>query len=100
MILTDEKGNVVFKGGKKGKVEFAKNNPVVRQVITTASGQKVFIPVMMGSETTVEPLKDGTYKVVSRPVTNPPQEPKVTIMSEAELIENFGKYTPKLDVQV
>ncbi len=96
---TDENGDIVFKGRKKGKVEFAKDIPGVSQIITTTTGEKVPIPVYLGSQTYVKPLRNGMYKVVSRLVVNPPQKPSVTIMSEQELIEHFAKQAPKLDVK-
>ncbi len=95
----DEEGKVSFKGGKKGKVEFAKDDPTVRQYVITQSGQKIAIPVMLGSITTVKPLRNGTYKVISRLVTNTPQKPSVKVVSEAELIEMFGRQSSKIDIQ-
>ena len=40
-----------------GKVEFAKNNPYVSQVVTTSTGQKLEIPTMLGSQTKIKALK-------------------------------------------
>ena len=99
---TDENGDVVFKGNRKGKrgiVEIPKNDPSIRQIVITPSGEKVYVPVMLGSTTYVKPLSDGNYKVVSQAVVQPPQKPSVTIMSEEELIEHFAKYAPKLEVE-
>lgn len=99
---TDEEGNIAFKGADKGILKKT-GNPHVRQVITTSSGEKVIVPAMLGSETTVVPLNDGTYKVVTQAVVYPRPEPKVTIMTEDELVEHFAKFnngTPKkLDIK-
>ena len=99
---TDEKGNITFKGADKGILKKT-GNPQVRQVITTSSGEKVIVPAMLGSETTVVPLNDGTYKVITQAVVYPKPEPKVTIMTEDELVEHFAKFnngtTQKLDIK-
>lgn len=86
--VTDENGNITFKGAPKGKVEKG-NTPYVRQIVTLSNGEKLEIPVMMGSKTNVESLDDGTYKVTTQAVVFPKPEPKVTIMTEAELVARF-----------
>lgn len=88
---TDEGGNIAFKGVDKGILKKV-GNPQVRQVVTTSSGEKVIVPAMLGSETTVVPLNDGTYKVITQAVVYPKPEPKVTIMTEEELVEHFAKF--------
>ena len=77
----------------KGRAEYAKNNPNVSQIITTSDGQKITIPNMIGSNTKVIPLDDGTYKVITQGVRFPRPEPVVTILTEDELIAKYGKNT-------
>ena len=67
----------------------------VREVIKTQNGTIVTIPVMLGSETNVKPLKDGTYKVTTQAVCMPKPEPVVKIMTEDELIAKYGPKTGK-----
>ena len=93
---TDANGAVIFKGGQNGILPSQKN-PVIKQIITTSSGKKVYIPAMLGSETKVEALRDGTYKVITQTVVYPKPEPKVTIMTEEELIEKFGRYSTMIE---
>ena len=75
-----------------GSVESAKNNPFVNQVVTTTSGEKVEIPTMAGSTINIKPMEDGKYQeTITYP--NPPgknYEPKVSILSEAELVAKYG----------
>jgi len=81
-----------------GKVEYAKNDSFVRQIVTTSDGKKVEIPNYVGSTVTVKPLKDGTYKVTSKGVTlpdKPKAEPRVSILTEEELVSRYGKNTGK-----
>ena len=85
---TDENGNVAFKGVQKSSANVADRIPA-RQVVTLSNGEKLVIPVMMGSSTNVEPLVDGTYKVTSQAIVFPKPEPKVTIMTEEELVAKF-----------
>ena len=78
-----------------GKVEYAKDNPYVSQIVTTSDGQKLEIPQMIGSDTKIVPQKDGTYKVISQGVRYPRPEPTVKILTEEELIAKYGKDTGK-----
>ena len=78
-----------------GKVEFAKDNPYISQIVTTSKGQKVIIPQMIGSETHVKALNDGTYEVKTQGVRLPKPEPKVTILTEDELIAKYGNNAGK-----
>lgn len=75
-----------------GSVTWAKDNPGVRQIVTTSKGEKLEIPVMMGSETNVKPLKDGTYEVKYRPVV-PNAQWETKILTEEELVARYGKET-------
>lgn len=75
-----------------GSVSWAKDNPNVRQIVTTSKGEKVEIPVMMGSETNVKPLKDGTYRVEYKP-TLPNAKWETKILTEDELVARYGKDT-------
>lgn len=98
---TDKDGQVVFKG--HGKIVKNDNGDKgVRQVIETQSGVIVKVPVMLGSETIVKPLTDGTYKVISKPVNYyGDNKESVKILTEEELIEKFSKHSSaneKLDV--
>ena len=79
----------------KGKVENARNNPFVSQIVTTSDGQKLEIPQMIGSNTKIVPLKDGTYKVITQGVCFPAPKPKVTILTEEELVAKYGNKTGK-----
>ncbi|MBE7713154.1 MAG: hypothetical protein E7Z87_05370 [Cyanobacteria bacterium SIG26] len=81
-----EKGNV-------GKVVNV-NKGNIRQVVTTQSGESIVIPVMLGSTTTVKPLKDGTYEVTTKPSVYG-AEAKKTILTEEQLIEKYGAYKTK-----
>jgi len=83
----------MFKG--IGKVEYAKENPFVSQVVTTSSGQKIEIPQMIGSDTRVVPMDDDKYKVITQGVRLPKPEAKVKILTEAELIAQYGDKTGK-----
>jgi len=80
-----------------GSVETAKNNAFVHQIVTTSSGEKVEIPTMAGSTIDIKPTKDGKYQeTITYP--NPPgknYEPKVSILSEDELIAKYGNQTGK-----
>ena len=62
------------------------NKGNIRQIVTTQSGESIVIPAMLGSETSVKPLKDGTYEVTTKPVVYG-AKPKKTIMSEEEFIK-------------
>ena len=75
-----------------GSVSYAKNNPSVRQIVTTSKGEQLEIPVMMGSTTDVKALKDGTYEVKYKPsIPNAKWETK--ILTEDELVARYGKNT-------
>ncbi len=80
-----------------GSVENAKGNALVHQVVTTTSGEKVEIPAMAGSTISIKPMEDGKYQeTITYP--NPPgknYEPKVTILSEDELVAKYGNQTGK-----
>ena len=78
-----------------GKVEYAKDNPFVSQIVTTSDGQKIEIPQMIGSKTTIEPQKDGTYKVTTQGVRMPNPEPEVKILTEEELVARYGNKAAK-----
>ena len=75
-----------------GSVSYAKNNPGVRQIVTTSKGEQIEIPVMMGSTTDVTPLKDGTYEVKYKP-TIPNAQWESKILTEDELVAHYGKNT-------
>lgn len=75
-----------------GSVRYAKNNPGVRQIVTTSKGEQIEIPVMMGSTTDVTPLKDGTYEVKYKP-TIPNAQWESKILTEDELVARYGKNT-------
>ena len=87
----------MFKG--IGKVEYAKENPFVSQVVTTSDGQRVEIPQMVGSDTRVIPMEDDMYKVITQGVRLPKPEAKVKILTEAELIRIVQKYGDKTDIR-
>lgn len=78
-----------------GKVEYAKDNPFVSQIVTTSDGKKIEIPQMVGSDTKVEPQKDGTYKVTTQGVRIPKPEPEVKILTEEELVARYGDQAGK-----
>ena len=75
-----------------GSVSYVKDNPNVRQIVTTSKGEQLEIPVMMGSTTDVKPLKDGTYEVKSKP-TVPNAQWETKILTEDELVARYGKNT-------
>ena len=75
-----------------GSVSYTKDNPNVRQVVTTSKGEQLEIPVMMGSTTDVKPLKDGTYEVKYKP-TVPNAQWETKILTEDELVARYGKNT-------
>ena len=75
-----------------GRVSYAKNNPGVRQIVTTSKGEQLEIPVMMGSTTDVKALKDGTYEIKYKP-TIPNAQWKTEILTEDELVARYGKNT-------
>lgn len=77
-----------------GSVSWAKDNPNVRQIVTTSKGEQLEIPVMMGSETNVKPLKDGTYRVEYKP-TLPNAQWETKILTEDELVARYGKQSGK-----
>lgn len=70
------------------------NKGNIRQIVTTQSGETIVIPTMLGSETSVKPLKDGTYEVTTKPSVYGAKAKK-TIMSEEEFIKKFGAYKTK-----
>ncbi len=84
----------------EGKVEYSKNNPTVKQVVTLADDSKVYVPVMLGCEFNVEALPEEKYKVTTQGVVYPKPEPTVEILTGEELKEKFDKYAPKLDLTV
>lgn len=74
-----------------GKVKKVKNNPHVSQIVTTTTGQKIEIPVMMGSTTKVKALSKGRYQITYKPTT-PDAKAEKTVITEQELIERYGKF--------
>ncbi len=75
-----------------GSVTWVKNDPNVRQVVTTSEGKEVIIPSALGVETYVEPCNDGTYAVKEKNVT-PGSEWKTTILTEKQLEARYGANT-------
>lgn len=70
------------------------NRGNIRQIVTTQSGETIVIPTMLGSTTTVKPLKDGTYEVTTKASVYGAKAKKM-ILSEEEFITKFGAYKTK-----
>ena len=70
------------------------NEPFSKQLVVTKSGQWVKIPVMMGSSIKVKALDDGTYQVTTK-TTRKGSKPKTVIMTEAQLVAQFGNKESK-----
>lgn len=75
-----------------GKVEFAKNNPYVSQIVTTSTGEQLTIPTMLGSQTKIKALKDGTYEVTTK-ASYYGAKPETKILTEEELVARYGQKT-------
>ena len=86
-------GFVLSKGLSKkmapaGKAENVKNDPYTNQIITTPSGYKIAVPVMMGSSTHIRPAADGSYVVTYAPS----KKGAVTereVLTEQQLLEKY-----------
>ena len=79
----------------KGSVEYVKNDPYVRQVITTTKGEKLYTPQMVGSTTDIKALDDGKYELTTKTATFPKGKKTVTILTEDELVAKYGDKTGK-----
>ena len=77
-----------------GKVEFAKNDPFVSQIVTTSTGEKLVIPTMMGSSTKIKALPDGTYQVTTKASVYGAQH-QTKILTEDELVARYGEKSGK-----
>lgn len=64
-------------------------------IVKTSSGQVVRVPgTMIGSTTTVKVLKDGTYQITTKG-SRLNAEPVTKILTEDELIAQYGPKTGK-----
>ena len=69
-------------------------NIFASQLIRTQNGTFVVMTPVVGSSTTVEPLEDGNYKV-TRTDSAKNSKPQVRILTESELIAQYGPRTGK-----
>ncbi len=65
-----------------------------RQIITISNGEKIEIPVMMGSSTFVMPLPANKYMVISQAAVYG-AKPHHEILTEEQLVARYGKDTGK-----
>lgn len=71
-----------------GTVEKVKDNPNVKQIVTTPSGQRVAVPVLMGAQVSIKPLRNGKYEVTYKPSV-PDAKTEVKKLTEQELLEQY-----------
>lgn len=77
-----------------GKAENVKNDPYTNQIITTPSGYKIAVPVMMGSSTHIRPAADGSYVVTYTP-TKKGAVTEREVLTEQQLLEKYQHWIVK-----
>lgn len=74
-----------------GKAEKVKDDLHTRQIITTASGHKIAVPVMMGSTTDIRPAADGSYVVTYTPSVKGAKTER-EVLSEQQLLQKYQNW--------
>ncbi len=74
-----------------GTVEKVKDNQHIKQIVTTPSGQKIAVPILMGAQVSIRPMMNGQYEVTSKPSV-PNAKTEVKRLTEQELLEQYKQW--------